>query len=199
MMSAPEKIIGEIPDGTLFTVGHSTRPITEFTALLAAYGIEMLIDIRTMPRSRYNPQFNGEALEAALAAQNIGYRWMKALGGLRRAHKDSPNTGFRNGGFRGYADYMRTEPFAQALAELIAFSGQWRVAIMCAESVPWRCHRSLVADALTVRGVPVVHILSLTQTLPHALTAFAQTDGTLLTYPAAGNDDLFSFAEKTRK
>src|ERR1700757_1903645 len=148
------------PGGAIFTLGHSTLPIESFVALLQTYGIRHLVDIRTIPRSRHNPQFNATALAESLKAQHLAYVHLKALGGLRRPRKDSPNTGWRNGGFRGFADYMQTAEVRDALAALMRVSRENRVAIMCAEAVPWRCHRSLVADALIVRGVPVVEILS---------------------------------------
>jgi uncharacterized protein (DUF488 family) len=170
-------------EGAVFTVGHSTLPIERFIALLQAYGIERLVDIRTMPRSRHNPQFNNTALGGSLTVAHLEYVHIQALGGLRHARKDSPNTGFRNGGFRGYADYMQSEEFQDALETLIKMSRQKRVAIMCAEAVPWRCHRSLVADALSVRGIPVVEILSESSYRTHKLTAFAQVEGTQITYP----------------
>ncbi len=151
--------------------------------MLWTYGIERLADIRTVPRSRHNPQFNADALADALAASRIDYMPMLALGGLRRAWKDSPNTGWRNESFRGFADYMQTPAFAEALEKLIAASREKRIAIMCAEAVPWRCHRSLVADGLTIRGVPAVEILSNAVSRPHELTPFAHVDGTRLTYP----------------
>jgi uncharacterized protein (DUF488 family) len=169
--------------GTLFTLGHSTLPIESFVAVLRAYGIERLVDIRTMPRSRHNPQFNDTALAASLHAEHLEYIHMPALGGLRHARKDSPNTGWRNAGFRGYADYMLTEAFQDALGQLIEMSRRQRVAIMCAEAVPWRCHRSLVADALSVHGVPVVEILSETSYRKHKLTPFAQVEGMRIIYP----------------
>ena len=171
------------PAGAVFTVGHSTLSIDCFVALLRGYGIECLADIRTMPRSRHNPQFNAAALAAALKAEGIEYMALSELGGLRHPLKDSPNTGWRNGSFRGYADYMQTEGFARALDALIEKSRRTRVAIMCAEAVPWRCHRSLVADALTVRGIPVVEILSKTSHRMHKLTPFAQVQGMTITYP----------------
>lgn len=171
------------PEGTLFTVGHSTRPIEEFVTLLDVYGIERLADIRTMPRSRHNPQFNGEALSRSLAEADIEYVAMPALGGLRHPRRDSPNAGWRNTSFRGYADYMQSAEFAGAVEELVRSSREARVAIMCAEAVPWRCHRSLVADALQVRGVPVVEILSETSHRVHKLTPFARVEGTSITYP----------------
>src|SRR5262249_51881076 len=135
------------PEGTVFTVGHSTLPIDRFVALLRAYGIERLADIRTVPRSRHNPQFNANALGAALGEAGIEYLPMTVLGGLRRPRKDSPNAGWRNESFRGYADYMQTDTFESGLGALIDLSRKKRVAIMCAEAVPWRCHRSLVGDA----------------------------------------------------
>lgn len=171
------------PSGAIFTVGHSTLPIERFIALLKTYGIERLVDIRTMPRSRHNPQFNGSELAGSLAAEPIEYAHMQALGGLRRARKDSPNAGWRNKSFRGYADYMQTTAFQDALDNLVQMGRQKRVAIMCAEAVPWRCHRSLVADALSVRSVPVVEILSETSYRPHQLTPFARVEGIRLTYP----------------
>jgi hypothetical protein len=172
------------PDGAIFTLGHSTLPIERFITVLKTYGIERLVDIRTMPRSRHNPQFNGTVLAKTLPAEHIDYVHIKALGGLRRAHKDSPNTGWRNGGFRGYADYMQTGEFQEALAVLIEMSRKKRTAIMCAEAVPWRCHRSLVADALSVHGVPVVEIFSETSYRMHKLTPFALVEGMEITYPS---------------
>lgn len=171
------------PDHAIFTVGHSTLPIERFVALLHTYGIQCLADVRTVPRSRHNPQFNGEALAAALRAENIEYIPLPALGGLRRARKDSPNAGWRNGSFRGYADYMQTEAFRDGLEKLIQMGRQMRVAIMCAEAVPWRCHRSLVADALSVRGIRAVEILSESSYRTHKLTPFARVEGTTITYP----------------
>jgi uncharacterized protein (DUF488 family) len=172
------------PEDAIFTLGHSTLPIEHFTAVLQIYAIERLVDIRTIPRSRHNPQFNNTTLAKSLTAQHLEYMHIQALGGLRRARKDSPNTGWRNGSFRGYADYMQTEEFQDALEALIQMSGQKRVAIMCAEAVPWRCHRSLVADALCVRDVPVVEILSDTSYRMHTLTPFAKVEGVRITYPS---------------
>jgi uncharacterized protein (DUF488 family) len=172
------------PEGAIFTVGHSTLPIGRFTELLKIYGIEQLVDIRTMPGSRHNPQFGSGALADSLGAVHIEYTHMEALGGLRRARKESQNAGWRNKSFRGYADYMQTAEFAHAIDTLVRTSRQKRAAIMCAEAVPWRCHRSLVADALDVRGVPVIEILSETSYRPHKLTAFAQVDGTSIVYPS---------------
>jgi len=171
------------PKDAVFTVGHSTLSIDDFAALLAAYGIETVADIRTVPRSRRNPQFNADALPRALKTHGIGYIGLPGLGGLRKTSKDSPNKGWRNDSFRGYADYMQTPAFTTALDELIGLSRDKRVAIMCAEAVPWRCHRSLVADALEVRGIPAVEILSPTSSRLHKLTPFAHVEGTNLTYP----------------
>ena len=172
-------------DGTIFTLGHSTLPIEQFIALLHTYGIAQLADIRTVPRSRHNPQFNAEALAASLPAASVAYVPMPALGGLRHPRPDSPNGAWRNRSFRGYADYMQTTAFRDAVDSLVALSREQRTAIMCAEAVPWRCHRSLVADALEVRQVPVVEILSATQYRWHALTPFARVQGLSITYPPA--------------
>ena len=183
MVSDPSIDAGQWPDGAIFTVGHSTLPIERFVALLRVYGIAQLCDIRTVPRSRHNPQFNADALAESLPAAEIAYEPMPALGGLRSARKESPNGGWRNASFRGYADYMQTDAFAEAVDRLIAMGREQRTAIMCAEAVPWRCHRSLVADALNVRGVPAVEILSETSWRMHQLTPFAHVEGTAITYP----------------
>jgi len=167
----------------VFTVGHSTHPLGEFIALLKAHGVKRLVDVRTVPRSRHNPQFNSDLLADALHAARIVYTHLPGLGGLRHAGKDSPNTGWRNASFRGYADYMQTPEFADALHELLALAERQTVAIMCAEAVPWRCHRSLIADALIVRGIPVEHITSPTRRQPHKLTPFAKVVGEEITYP----------------
>ena len=172
-----------LPEHAIFTVGHSTLSLRDFTAVLAGYGITRLVDVRTIPRSRHNPQFNAEALARQMAAVGIDYLPMPALGGLRHSRKDSPNTGWRNRSFRGYADYMQTAQFDSALADLIEAGRGARTAIMCAEALPWRCHRSLIADALYVRGIPAVDIVSGTSWRIHELTAFAVADGTELSYP----------------
>ena len=171
------------PAGTVFTVGHSTLPIERFLGLLAAYRIEQLADVRTVPRSRRNPQFNADTLRESLLAAGIAYVPFTELGGLRKPRPDSPNAGWRNESFRGYADYMQTDGFARGLERLVELAGERRTAIMCAEAVPWRCHRSLVADALAVRGIGVVEILSETSYREHALTPFARVAGTAVTYP----------------
>jgi len=168
----------------VYTVGHSTRSADEFVSLLKAHGVTVLADVRTVRRSRHNPQFNGDALAATLAAVGIRYVPLPGLGGFRKTTPDSPNGGWRNLSFRGYADYMQSAAFAEHLDALIALTREAMVAIMCAEAVPWRCHRSLIADALTVRGFDVREIASETKTTPHALTPFAQVDGTAIRYPA---------------
>jgi len=166
----------------MLTIGHSTRPIEEFTGILHAHGVEMIVDVRTVPKSRHNPQFNRESLGGSLEEAGIAYRHMPALGGLRRPRRDSPNTGWRNSSFRGYADYMQTPDFVAALQELMEIAREHRLAIMCAESVPWRCHRSLIADAATVRGAAVEHIMSATVRRPHVLTPFARVQEGKITY-----------------
>jgi uncharacterized protein (DUF488 family) len=172
------------PDGAVFTVGHSTLPIGDFISLLRSYCIACVADIRTVPRSRHNPQFNSDALGHELKRHNIEYVLLPELGGLRRARKDSSNSGWRSMSFRGYADYMQTDPFEAGLVALIDLSRQRHTAMMCAEAVPWRCHRSLVADALSVRSIPAVDILSARSARLHQLTPFAHVEGTHITYPA---------------
>lgn len=169
----------------VLTIGHSIRPLAEFIALLRAHSVARLVDVRTVPRSRTNPQFNLDTLPAALAADGIGYEHVAGLGGFRRTRPGSPNAGWRNASFRGYADYMQTPDFTAPLQDLIAMARRERVVLMCAEAVPWRCHRSLIADALTVRGVHVEEILSRTRRQAHALTSFASVTGTTITYPAS--------------
>ena len=170
--------------GTVFTIGHSTLAIDQFTATLSAYGIEQVADVRTIPRSRHNPQFNTDALAASLPAAGVTYVPFPALGGLRHSRSDSPNGAWRNESFRGYADHMQTAEFRGAIAELVGLASERRMAVMCAEAVPWRCHRSLIADALVVRGVPVVEILSESNCRAHVLTNFARVEGDRIIYPA---------------
>jgi uncharacterized protein (DUF488 family) len=167
----------------VLTIGHSTHPIGEFIAILEAHGVDLLADVRTIPRSRHNPQFNRDALKASLAEAEIRYVPMPGLGGLRRARPDSPNTGWRNASFRGYADYMQTPEFRQNLRKLISLAHETQTAIMCAEAVPWRCHRSMIADALLVRRIPVEHIMSATTLQTHKLTPFARVQRGRITYP----------------
>jgi uncharacterized protein (DUF488 family) len=167
----------------VFTIGHSTRPIEDFIELLTAHKIQLLVDVRTVPRSRHNPQFNRETLPDSLRPADIDYLHMPELGGLRHARKDSTNLAWRNPSFRGYADYMETPEFEKGLMRLIELSEQHRTAVMCAEAVPWRCHRSLIADALVARGIEALEISSPTRTQPHKLTPFAQVEGTKVRYP----------------
>ncbi len=167
----------------IYTIGHSTRTISDFISLLREYGIKQLIDIRTIPKSRHNPQFNQADLRQALKNKRIAYRHMKGLGGLRHTHKDSVNMAWENASFRGYADYMQTDAFKENLEKLIGYARKKRVAIMCAEAVPWRCHRSLIGDALLVRGFCVIDIMSHTSAKPHMLTPWAKVKGTRVWYP----------------
>ena len=178
---------------TLYTIGHSTRPLDEFIALLRAHGVTRLADVRSVPKSRRHPHFARDALARSLADAGIVYRHFAGLGGLRKPRKDSQNTGWRNESFRGYADHMQTPVFQSALADLIAWSGEdaehdphsvgVRVALMCAEAVWWQCHRQLIADALVARAVEVRHIMSATSAPAHTLTSFARVDAVRVTYP----------------
>lgn len=182
----------------MFTIGHSTLSIDVFLKVLKDNGARWLVDIRTIPKSRHNPQFAQENLEESLKAGHIHYRWQKSLGGLRHALKDSINTGWRNASFRGYADYMQTPEFSAAIDELLAASPLAQTTIMCAEAVPWRCHRSLVADALVSRGIEVEDIYydakGHSRREPHAFTSFAKVKGDRLWYPSEG--ELFSGLEE---
>ncbi|HVM62008.1 MAG TPA: DUF488 domain-containing protein [Verrucomicrobiae bacterium] len=174
----------------ILTIGHSTHPLDEFIALLRAHGVKQLADVRTIPRSRHNPQFNRDTLSAKLRNARIGYRHMKGLGGLRHPLKDSPNAAWRNSGSRGFADYMQTDEFAEHLQKLIELAQKKSTVIMCAEAVPWRCHRLLISDALTVRGIAVEHITSRTNRHAHQLTPFAQVHGHHILYPSDSTPDL---------
>ena len=169
----------------VLTVGHSTRSIEEFIARLVSHGVTQLVDVRTVPRSRHNPQFNAETLPDRLAAVNIGYAHAPGLGGFRHSTPDSPNTGWRNLSFRGYADYMQTADFGENLRSLIELAQRDRVALMCAEAVPWRCHRSLIADALVVYDVATCEIVSPKRLQAHTLTPFARVSGQEIGYPPA--------------
>jgi hypothetical protein len=174
------------PDHTpiILTVGHSTRTSKDFVALLLAHGVDQLVDVRSIPRSRHNPQFNRDRLPGPLKKAGIRYRHMAGLGGLRHGRRDSINAGWRNASFRGFADYMQTPEFEEALDQLILLAKKRRTAIMCAEAVPWRCHRSLIGDALLVRGFRVEEIASPTRTRPHSLPPWARVRGKQLFYPA---------------
>ncbi len=156
----------------VYTIGHSNRTLSYFFDLLHAFEIEIVVDIRTIPRSRHNPQFNQDALERDLKTEKIRYVHLEKLGGLRRAKKDSVNTGWENLSFRGFADYMQSDAFKEGLNELMELAHESRCALMCAEAVPWRCHRSLIADALTLKKWDVFHIQSKKTAKPHELTPF---------------------------
>ncbi len=174
----------------VLTIGHSTRDLEAFIALLRAHSVSLLVDIRTVPRSRRNPQFNRDSLPEPLAESGIRYRHMPALGGLRKPQPDSPNGAWTNDSFRGFADYMQTPEFADNLEALISVAREERVAIMCAEAVPWRCHRSLIADALLARRVAVEHIVGATRTQTHTFTPWARVEGETVTYPAQPEPDV---------
>lgn len=169
----------------VWTVGHSTRSPTEFLDLLEAHGIRRVADIRTVPRSRRHPWTSLELLPAVLAERGLQHAYLPGLGGLRKPSRESGNDAWENESFRGYADHMETPAFAEALERLLALAAEMPTAIMCAEAVPWRCHRQLVADALVARGVEVLHILD-SGAKPHALTSFARVEGPRVTYPAPG-------------
>ena len=174
---------------TVWTIGHSTRTVDEFVTLLTAHGARGVVDVRTVPRSRHTPQFNEDVFGPELAGRGIPYRHLSALGGLRHTRKDSINTGWRNASFRGYADYMQTPEFAAGIDELLEIAEQTPTAIMCAEAVPWRCHRSLIGDALLVRGVRVLDIIGAGSAREETLTSFAHVDGLTITYPGSEEDD----------
>ena len=170
---------------TFYTIGHSTHSIDEFIELLKAYTITQLVDIRSVPGSRHNPQYGQAALQKSLTESGISYHYLKPLGGWKRGVSDEQNAGWRNASFRSYADYMQTPAFTAGINELLSLTDTTPTAIMCAEAVPWRCHRSLVADALTVRGIEVRDIMSKTNAPIHRLTSFAHIKGTTITYPAS--------------
>jgi uncharacterized protein (DUF488 family) len=170
------------PKVTVLTIGHSTRTIEDFVSALTAYAVERLVDVRSIPKSRRVPQFNSDALATSLREQGIEYVHLKSLGGRRPTKKDSINTGWRNASFRGYADYMATDEFRNGISRLLDLASEKRTAIMCAEAVPWRCHRSLIGDALLTRGADVEDILSATSARPHQMTPFAKIDGLNITY-----------------
>lgn len=167
----------------IFAIGYSTRKLKDFIKLLEAHSIKILVDVRTIPKSRYNPEFNEASLKRRLDGKKIDYKHLSELGGLRHAAKDSVNTGWRNLSFRGFADYMQTREFTQGLSKLMKLALRKRVAIMCAEGNPFRCHRSLIADALTIRGFKVYHISSSVSASEHKLTPFAAVKGRKITYP----------------
>lgn len=162
---------------TLYTIGHSTHNLEDFINLVLGHGATDIIDIRTVPKSRHVPWFNKDSLGIALKKENVTYSHMPTLGGLRHSYKDSINAGWRNASFRGFADYMQTPEFYDALKGLNQMlKKKNKVVIMCSEALPWRCHRSLIADAETIRGIHVFHIMGKTQMSPHTLTSFAVVD-----------------------
>ena len=169
----------------IYTAGHSTRPEEAFLSILRNFSIRTVADIRTLPRSRKNPQYDGQEFKRWLAGASIRYVQLRDLGGLRHPRKDSLNGGWKNTSFRGYADYMQTPQFENALNELISLASESTVVIVCAEAVPWRCHRSLVADALLVRGIAVQHVMDANHSKPHVLTPWARVEGLRITYPPA--------------
>ena len=168
----------------VYTIGHSTRTLADFINILQTFNIQKVVDIRTIPRSRHNPQFNETHLKKILPKHTIEYIHLAALGGLRHAHADSINMGWHNASFRGYADYMQTDEFKKAIEKLIALAEKKQIVIMCAEALPWHCHRSLVGDALLVRHINVEDIYTTSTVKPHKLTSFAKVRGTTITYPA---------------
>ncbi len=168
----------------ILTIGHSTRLLETFTRLLQAHHVTLVVNVRTIPRSKHVPQFNKDALQNSLHAVGIAYEHMPGLGGLRHPHVNSRNKAWRNASFRGFADYMQTDEFEESLDSLIDHARHDRTALMCVEAVPWRCHRSLIADALGVRGIRVEHILSGVRTQTHTLTPWARVWGKRITYPA---------------
>lgn len=171
---------------TVHTVGHSTRQLLDLVSVLRHYDVDLVVDIRGIPRSRHTPQFNSEELEAELPRHGLGYVHLDGLGGRRSARAESVNTGWRNKSFRGYADYMQTDAFKDGIRQLLVLAERWRPVIMCAEAVPWRCHRSLVGDALLVRGQRVVDIFDVDKARAQTLTSFAQVNGDRILYPEAG-------------
>jgi uncharacterized protein (DUF488 family) len=172
------------PSSLIWTIGHSNHPFETFLELLKAHGVKQVFDVRTLPGSKKYPQFNKETLSKSLREKGIGYRHLKNLGGLRRPLPDSINQGWKNASFRGYADYMQTEAFEEHLGKLILSAQKKPSTIMCAEALPWRCHRSLIADALAVKGIEVRHIMSKTQAKLHVITNFSKIDGKRITYPS---------------
>lgn len=174
---------------TIYTIGHSTRELVDFIATLKQYGITLLVDVRSVPRSQHTPQFNEDNLTEGLPKVGVQYTHLEKLGGLRHTTKDSINQGWHNASFRGYADYMQTDQFSDGVDELLTRAKNEMVAIMCAEAVPWRCHRSMIGDALLVRGVEVIDIFDKHKTQPERLTDFARVDGTTITYPVPTESD----------
>ena len=197
---AGRKMPGAEPSPTVLTIGHSTRTFEEFIGMLQAHGAACVVDVRSVPQSRHNPQFNKASLPASLKDAGMGYVHMPGLGGLRHVKRDTLNLGWRNASFRGYADYMQTPEFEQSLDKLVQLANQDRIVLMCAEAVPWRCHRSLIADALLVRGIRTEDIMSATRRQVHTLTPFAKVRDTAITYPteASGSTQKKPLAKRSR-
>lgn len=181
-------VLAERQEITIYTIGHSTHNLDEFIEMLKAYNITLIVDVRTVPRSRHNPQFNKETLPNTLKLCNIKYLSMTEIGGLRHPKKDSVNMAWENSSFRGYADYMQTKEFIENLLKLVLLAKENCLAIMCAEALPWRCHRNLISDALVVRRIKVLHIISKTDTITHQLNEMAHVEGTKITYPLFSKD-----------
>lgn len=173
-------------NNTIYTIGHSTHPIDEFINILQAYEIGLVVDVRTIPRSRHNPQFNEDELKETLGKKNIAYIRLEKLGGLRHTTKASINTAWKNSSFRGFADYMQTEEFHTGIEQLIKLASNKQTVIMCAEAVPWRCHRSLIGDALVIRDIQVEDIMSEKATKAHEITPWAKVEDVTITYPGTG-------------
>ena len=182
----------------IFTIGHSTHTLKDFIALLKEYEITHLVDVRSIPRSRHAPQFNEKTLNSALKRAKIKYTHLKELGGLRHTHVDSINTGWQNASFRGFADYMQMPEFEEGIDKLLKIAVKDQIAIMCAEAVPWRCHRSLISDVLLIKGVHVDDIFSKTSTKPHTLTSFAKIRNGVITYPGEVFKDTKENMKKTK-
>jgi uncharacterized protein (DUF488 family) len=181
----PLRAARQRPPTVVLTVGHSMRLQEDFIALLQAHAVKRLVDVRSIPRSRHNPQFNRDRIASALRRAGISYLHMKDLGGLRHPRPDSPNTGWRNASFRGFAEFMQTRSFAAGLRKLMKIAKTKQTAIKCAEAVSWRCHRSLIGDALLTHGYRVEEIVSLKRTRPHVLTPWARVKGAEIIYPPA--------------
>ena len=175
--------MSKAPETVVLTIGHSTRTLEEFVQLLEVYGLTLVVDVRTVPRSRHNPQFNKETLPDTLKHYGVRYIHMPEIGGLRHPKHESVNTAWKNSGFRGYADYMQTQEFVDSLLKIVALARENRLALMCAEALPWRCHRNLISDALVVRHLKVEHIIGKDSVINHELNSLAQVEGTKITYP----------------
>jgi uncharacterized protein (DUF488 family) len=175
--------LSKAPETVVLTIGHSTRTLEEFVQLIEVYGLTLVVDVRAVPRSRHNPQFNKETLPTILKHYGVRYIHMPEIGGLRHPKHESVNTAWKNSGFRGYADYMQTQEFTDSLLKIVALARENRLALMCAEALPWRCHRNLISDALVVRYIKVEHIISKDGVIDHELNSLAQVEGTKITYP----------------